>query len=474
MDRDGARDWIQVQGGCLIRRLLLSYLSLTAIVLVTLAVPLGITYVRSERRVLLSDEAQDAMILASVIQPALASPGDSGSIPAIVEGYADRFSARIVVVDRQGISVADSDDPGAAPRSFASRPEFARALSGTIATGIRRSETLGYDLAFAAVPVASGGTVHGALRITFPARELASTARRTSLLLAGTSVVVLGLVVLVGWLLAHSVTKPIRALEATATGFSGGDLGLRADETEGPEEVRSLARAFNETASRLDVLVQSQKAFVAEASHELRTPLTALRLRLENLAAGASEDNRAHLEPAIGETRRLSEILNGLLVLSRADQAAAQPKAVDVAAVLNSRVRFWEPAATAKGLQLEVDRDPDGKVLAESGYLEQMIDNLISNAVEASPPGTKVTLSARRSGDWMEIRVMDQGSGMSDSELRRAFDRFWKGGGSRGTGLGLAIVAQMAKANGGTASLRRRESGGMEAILRLPAATAAR
>jgi len=108
--------------------------------------------------------------------------------------------------------------------------------------------------------------------------------------------------------------------------------------------------------------------------------------------------------------------------------------------------------------------------LATPGRLEQVLDNLLANALEVAPTGSDIELTAARSGPWVEIRIRDRGPGMSSEEIAHAFDRFWRGGADEaGFGLGLAIVQRLVHADGGEIELRPREGGGLEAILRLRA-----
>ncbi|OWY62605.1 hypothetical protein B7486_57530, partial [cyanobacterium TDX16] len=266
------------------RRILLAYLSLTLVVLVVLEVPLGIAYQRDQLDELTSDVERDAVALASFSEDVLEGTDDR-DLQQVADGYAQETGGRVVIVDDQGDAIADSDPPGDGPRSFSTRPEIAQALDGEVATGTRRSNTLDAELVYVAVPVASGGEVHGAVRITFPADEVQERILQNWLSLGLIALVTLAAATAVGVLVARWVVRPVHQLEQAATRLGRGDLTVRAPIGGGPPEVQSLALAFNETATRLEDLVTAQEAFVADASHQLRTPLTALQLRLENLAA---------------------------------------------------------------------------------------------------------------------------------------------------------------------------------------------
>ena len=460
------------------RRLLLSYMTITVLVLVLLEIPLGISFARTERDRLETDVQHDAFALAIRSEEALeAAPASAPTdLQRLADRYADETGGRAVIVDAAGVLVADSAPPAgvaAGQRSFASRPEIARALRGRESTGTRHSDTLGTDLLYVAVPVASGGEVHGAVRVTYPLSFVSDRIRRNWLVLAGTGGVVLAAVFLVSLWLARSVTRPLADLERAAARLGDGDLAARAPVRSGPPEVRLLAEELNATAARLQELVGAQQAFVADASHQLRTPLAALRLRLENLEdevdAAAAED----VEGARVEVQRLTRLVDGLLTLARAEQGASAPADVDVGDVISGRRDSWAAFAGERGVRIEAQVEPGLRARATPGRLEQVLDNLLNNALEVAPRDSAVALSARRDADHTELHVADAGPGMSDEEMARAFDRFWRSPGSSGAhagfGLGLSIVRQLVAADGGQVELERSATGGLEVVIRLRA-----
>ena len=431
------------------RRLLLSYLSVTVLVLAVLEVPLGVTYGRNERSDLETKVERDAVTVASLSEGVLEGASETRlpALRSIARRYQVDTGGRVVVVDRQGIAVVDSR-PIAGDTSFASRPEIAKALGGRVATGTRHSNTLGLDLLYVAVPIASSGKILGAARVTYPTSAADRRVRRYWLTLAAIAGIVLGGVSLLGLWVARGVARPLRRLEASAAEVGAGHLDVRAPE-EGPEEVRRLAREFNQTAAKLQQLLDSQQEFVADASHELRTPLTALRLQLEALGEDAG--------PALAEADRLDRLVEGLLSLARADADAANAEAVGVDEVLADRLAHWDGVTRAGEHGL--------RVRSSTERLGQIVDNLVANALAVSD---RVTVSALRSDGWVELHVVDTGPGLSAEERARAFDRFWRGRArGRGSGLGLAIVRRLSAADGGQAELREAPGGGVDAVVRL-------
>src|SRR5581483_5900304 len=253
------------------RRFLATYVALALIVLAAL----GIQYGRSERRDLSGRIERDALTMATFAEDTLesGSPVAPPGLVRVARAYQAHPGGRVVVVDAAGLSLLDTSPPAPGRRSFASRPEVAAALRGEIATGTRHSRTLGANLLYVAVPVASGGRVRGAVRISYPTSALESRVLRYWALLAAIGGVVLAVATGLGLRLARALTGPLSALERAAAAVGGGDLSARAPTDAGPPEIRALARELNETVARLDSLLRSQQAFVADASHQLRTPL---------------------------------------------------------------------------------------------------------------------------------------------------------------------------------------------------------
>jgi signal transduction histidine kinase len=466
------------------RRLLVSYLSITAFVLLVLAIPLGVSYTKSVEGRLASDVQHDAFAMAVKAQQPLESADTSGFARAQLRELADSYQhgsgGRVVIVDRDGIVRADSfgtaTRDGVAPRNLASRPEIAAALIGQVASGTRAAGTFPHDILYVALPIGSVAGVQGAVRVTYPASVIDDRIVRVWLLLAATGGVVLGIVFLASLLLARSMAKPLSDLRDAAVELGGGDLSVRAEVPAGPSEVTELARSFNSTAAQLERLVGSQRGFVADASHQLRTPLAALRLRLENLEAEVSGHTADDLDGALAEVTRLSNLVDGLLVLARAEQASSAPAAVDLAHLVEGRREAWEAFAAERLVHIRPAVAGRPMARATPGRLEQVVDNLLNNALEVAPPHSSVWLVAAVRGPWVELIVRDEGPGMTTEDRARAFDRFWQSGAARRDGrpsghfgLGLAIVHNLVVSDGGEVELAAAPSGGLEAIVRLRA-----
>lgn len=447
------------------RRLVASYLAITLLVLAILEVPLAIFYSQREEERLIADAERDAVVLGSFYEDVLHLGFEPDPTPAT--DFAARTSARVVLVDSAGISILDTN--GQPQRDFSTRPEIETALSGRRAAGIRRSDTLDTDLLYVAVPVASGGVVHGSLRLTIDAHEVTERVQRFWIGLAVIAVVVLAAMTGVGWTIARSVTKPIRALQDSARRFADGDLRAEPLNGDASPEVAELGVAMNTMASRLDALLTAQRSFVSDASHQLRTPLTGLRLRLENLETQV--DDKAHtaeIAAANEEIERLTALVNDLLRLARAERHLAA-ESVDVVPIITHRVDTWAAAADERGITLELHPPPSPLlVTAVPGAVEQLLDNALDNAVRVAPRGTSIEIRLERREATTDLVVADHGPGLSEEDKRRAVERFWRGEGeTSGSGLGLAIARSLAEASGGSLELTDTPGGGLSVVYRL-------
>jgi signal transduction histidine kinase len=211
------------------------------------------------------------------------------------------------------------------------------------------------------------------------------------------------------------------------------------------------------------------------ASRSVKTPLTALRLRLENFEPYLDPRARGSLDEAVGEVERLARMVQGLLALARLESSATTPEATDLDAVIADRAAIWTAFASEHYVDITVAGPQIGQVWALPGALEQIIDNLLSNALRVSPPGTTITLATAaaaegsRTPPMVELHVIDQGPGMTETERQRAFDRFWRASNAHhdGTGLGLPIVQQLTRASGGDITLHAAPGAGLDAVVRL-------
>lgn len=415
----------------MIRQLVWSYVLLVAVAIAAFTVPVAFTL----NNQIYGDAENTARREAETAALLLAS-GDRRSLSALIDAYERQTLGQIDVLEPQGEAM-DWDGEG---------------LKLT-------------------VPAATAdGTVVGAIRLSYPDGPIKQRLWQIWGFRAALAVGVLIVAAFLGLWLARRVTRPLRELNAMAGRLRDGDLTARAEET-GPPETRTLARTLNTATETIGTLVGSQRAFIGDASHQLRTPLTALRLSLDNVADGVDDPTvREDVEMATAEVVRMSRLVNGLLALARAEADVAHPEPVRVLDVVAERFTAWRAAADERSISL-VSEGFDIRVLATPGHLEQVLDNVLSNALEVSPDGATILVRTTRPGS---VEVIDAGPGLPEADRARAFDRFWRGQGLTGrggSGLGLAIVKQLVTDDGGAVSLEEASSGGLCVRIRLAPAS---
>jgi signal transduction histidine kinase len=408
-------------------------------------------------------EAQAASQAQLIAASASGQLNDRAELRRLVRRASRSLSGRVIVVDSRGRLLADSAGGALVSSSYASRPEVASALRGSPKQGRRHSDSLDEDLLFTAVPVVSRGRTSGAVRVTQSVEAVNDRKRRDVLVLAGLAVAALALGLVVAWLLADSLSKPLRSLADVARRISGDDRDARAEET-GSREQREVAVAFNAMTTRLRRALESQAAFVSNASHQLRTPLTGLRLRIEGAGRKSSDpDVRRDLEAAEAELDRLSALLSNLLILAREQKPAGEVAAIALDQVLGDARERWAHTAAEEGRELRVSDGDAAQVRADPEELAAIIDNLIENALKYSPERSPVEVDSAVDGTRALVRVADAGPGIPEAEREAVFERFYRGeaaGSTGGSGLGLPIAAALAGRWGGEIRLLERPGGG--------------
>jgi signal transduction histidine kinase len=451
------------------RRLVLSYLGVALLILVTLELPFGILAQRHERDMAASQAEQQATGLAAVASEDV-EHGLRADLASLVTRYQERTGGEVAIVDPGGAVLAASTTDADNDATGEQRDLVQAALAGRSVGTLTADE--GQPWATSAVPITADNRPLGAVLLGVQSDATEDRVDGIWLALGAFAAAILALTTLVGLLLARSLARPLARLESRVRTFGEGDLTVRAAE-HGPPQVRSLAHQFNQMASRLAELVEAQNRFVADASHQLRSPLTALRLRLENLEADADPAAVGGIAAAAEEVQRLSRIVDGLLALSRVGRDQPERRPVDVGEVIGWRCEAWAALAAERQVDLtpEVEAE-DLSALLVPGDLDQILDNLLANALDASPEGSRISVQLHPvDNGYVELHVTDEGPGMSPDDRRRAFDRFWQGPGSNGghSGLGLAIVRQLAARNDAVAELRQARPAGLDAVITLTA-----
>jgi signal transduction histidine kinase len=300
-----------------------------------------------------------------------------------------------------------------------------------------------------------GALMDAATRVAF------SDAIRNALLAAGFIAVLAS--VFVSLALSTAIAGPVGRLAAAARRIAQGHYAERVPSDE-QGEFGDLAASFNAMTGSLEATEQRRLQLVGDVAHELRTPLTTLDGYLEGLEDGVVEPSAATWRLLRAETARLTALVNDLQELWRAEahQLPLTIEPVDVAGVAREVVERYGPQATSRQITIDADL-ADGLVArADRARLAQIIGNYLSNAVRYSPEGSNVTVTGKRAGPQIEVRVRDHGPGLTPEQRTQVFERFYRIDPSRtralgGSGIGLAIARALAEAMGGSV---RAESAG--------------
>jgi len=444
------------------------------LMLVALEVPLNLNLSRRVDAEIRAEAANQAQLVAASAAGQLTDPT---KLTPLVRTADDAVGGRVIIVDARGRLLADSAGSGLTSASYANRPEIQQALAGKVKQGERHSASLDQDLLFTAAPIVEGNRRTGAVRITQSVHAVKREVRRDIFALIGLGLAALALGLVVAWLLAGYLSRPLRGLTAAARRVEAGDLDARAKEA-GAREHREVAHAFNDMTDRLSRSMAAQRDFVANAAHQLRTPLTGLRLRLE--AAGLKTDDEAlrrDLEAGEREAERLARTVTDLLTLAREGQRPTAVAPLALTAAGEAALERWVSVADEHDVDLQLrDRSGGARVDASGEDVAVILDNLVENAIEHTVPRTAVVVELGAGRDHGTIAVLDAGPGLEPGEEDHVFERFVRGSSRsdrpRGSGLGLTIVRVLAERWGGAATIANRPEGGARALVRLPLAVA--
>jgi two-component system OmpR family sensor kinase/two-component system sensor histidine kinase BaeS len=288
------------------------------------------------------------------------------------------------------------------------------------------------------------------------------------------SVILALFLVVVSTLLIRRFVNPLADVIYAARAVATGKLDTRIP-TEGPQDLRSLSESFNEMATSLERSDRERRDMLADIAHELRTPLSVIRGRLEGIVDGIYSENGPQVSMALEQTYVLQRLVDDLRLLTLAEtrQLPFDKRDVDVANVIDSVIEMFSAEAQEKNISLSFN-DKNGNLSAwvDPQRFEQVISNLVGNAIRYLPDGGKVWVTAHETAEGLKLTVNDNGEGIPVEDLPYIFDRFWRKEKSRarvsgGTGLGLAITRQLVEAQGGTIEARNLSEGGLQIVVEL-------
>jgi signal transduction histidine kinase len=459
------------------RRLLVTYLSLLAVVISALAVPLAVVITARNTQVVFIDRKGDTTRFASFADTALRS-GNTDSLDARLTRYDELFGIVAAVFDRDGrLVVASRDDPSLDGPEIKAAVRTALAGEGSAADQVVwpwQTRPL-----VVAEPVGHGGEIIGAVVTVSPVRGIRADTLTGWLWVAGFMLLAVLVAAYAARRLAAWMLRPVLNLDETTHAIAAGQLAARVPAAVGPVELRRLAASFNTMIDTIERLLERRRAFVSYASHQLRNPLAALRLRAENLTLHLDRAGEEDHAMTLDEVDRLARVCDGLLALAHAESGKPPARTVvDAATIADARVAAWRPVAGRAGVRLVRSGAGSARASAMDGMLDQVLDALLDNAIKFVGPGATVTVTvtdADRDRDAVVVDVVDDGPGLPAEALAAAIEPYWRSpedGRKAGSGLGLAIVAMLLAVGEGELTLESATPHGLCARVRLPKAAA--
>ena len=370
--------------------------------------------------------------------------------------------------------------PQESPAGTGRLPLSAQALNRASA-GLETFETLEglgpYPVRVLTHPVREAGRITSLIQVGMSLESVAVTRRRFLLVMAA----VLPLAVLLagsgGWLLARRALRPVDQMTEAARRISAEHLDERVHTTGTGDELDRLAATLNDMLGRLDVTFRQIRQFSADASHELQTPLTILQGELEVAlrAPRTPDEYRRVLTSALEESGRIARLVEGLLLLSRADAGVLRMdhQPVDLARLVAEVCEHSQVLAKARGVTLDLGPLTPVTIQGDQQHLRRLLLNLVDNGLKYTPAGGRVTLALHQDGAWAVLRVADTGIGLAPEEQERIFQRFYRAPaamsrGEEGSGLGLCIARSIVEAHGGAIQVESAEGHGSIFTVCLP------
>ena len=311
-----------------------------------------------------------------------------------------------------------------------------------------------------AVPWITGDVVVGAVYIQTAAQTVYASYQGVAYKIALTALAVAALAAVSVFFITRQIVEPLRVMAQMAGDFAQGKFDRRVP-VSGSMETQELASAFNLMAGQLEALEQTRRDFVANVSHELRSPMTSIQGFLTGMLDGTipPEEHKQYMQTVLEETRRLSRLVGSLLNLSRMENSETQLaySDFDIHEMIRQVIIANLPALDEKQMDVSLSfEDEPMRVHADAEQIEQVLINLVSNAIKYTPEGGRITITTQQDKNT-RVTVRDNGPGVAPEDAPYIFDRFYKADKShtvgKGTGLGLAISKRIMDKHGQTLRL---------------------
>ncbi len=328
------------------------------------------------------------------------------------------------------------------------------------------------------IPLRANGGVVGKLVVgqnTQPSERLFTFRFLQPLLLV--SLILAVFATLIGLLLTRRVVTPLAEVIAAAEEIAGGRLQTRVS-SKGPDDLRDLSHSFNKMADSLERNDRERRDMLADIAHELRTPLTVMRGRLEGIMDGVYPADEKSVGPALEQAYLLERLVEDLrlLTLAESHQLVFDKHELDLIEIARRSISMFQAEADEKKINLGLVTSLESAlIVADPLRTEQVIGNLLANALWYIPEGGNIWVEVAREGNEVTISINDNGSGIPEADLPFIFNRFWRGEKSRarqsgGVGLGLAITKLLVEEQGGHIIARSLPGSGLQVCVSFPTA----
>ncbi len=450
-------------------------------VLLALGFPLAGSLAAREQQRVVVDRIDDTARFAALAQFVTAGPSGEATpdgderretLQSELRRYHDLYGIKAGVFyrDRDAPPMAEAPEGWRLPRTGDGAEAFDEALAGRRSHDPHQVWPWQRGRLTVASPVVRDGDVVAVVVTDSPTGQMRSRILHGWLLIGAGEVAAMLLAVAAAFRLTGWVLRPVRVLDTATHDIATGRMQSRVAAASGPPELRRLARSFNEMADNVEEVLEQQRAFVADASHQLRNPLSALLLRIELLALELPPGHE-EIVSVRTEGKRLASVLDDLLDLALAEHTAADLRLTDIAELAADRVGAWLPVAEREEVGLAYTGPAAVTGWADPVALSSALDAVVDNALKFTPEGAHVEVSARTQGDTVAITVADGGPGLTEDELVRVGDRFWRSSRHQnvsGSGLGLSITRALLAAGGATISYAPNEPRGLRVTITLP------
>ncbi|GHI00803.1 two-component sensor histidine kinase [Neobacillus kokaensis] len=355
--------------------------------------------------------------------------------------------------------------------------ERQRLLAGKKVIFIREHPRFHQDILAVTIPLLEKKQLVGALFLYMPLADINEPFKSIRNVLAVSLVLLLSLVVWAGLKMTNRLIKPLKEMETISRKMSQGDFSKRIEVLQ-TDEVGNLAASFNTLASSLEEVDQKRREFLQNVSHELRTPLSYMKGYTEAILDGVAGDREAarrYVSIIHNETERMQRLVHDLLDLAQLedDSYPMKDEPLPFAQLISEVAERFELSARQKEIQLVQNLDDEIIVNGDSDRLEQVVSNLLDNAIRYTPEGKPIRITLTKEGTFAVLMIQDSGPGISKKDLPKVVERFYRVDRARsrkegGTGLGLAIVFQIIKKHNGELNIESEEGSSTTVIVKLP------